>query len=145
MFSDGEEPARAPRGKLGTVFESFTDRGRRVLVLAQEEARLLDHRFIGTEHLLLGLLHEGDGLAAKTLMSLGVALDAARRAVNERTGLLPSGAPGSPPFTPEAKASRDNYASTRCCGRATSGRGPRTAWGRAAVWAHRSPLLSAST
>ncbi len=103
MFSDGEEPARAPRGKLGTVFESFTDRGRRVLVLAQEEARLLDHRFIGTEHLLLGLLHEGDGLAAKTLMSLGVALDAARRAVYERTGPLPSGAPGSPPFTPEAK------------------------------------------
>ena len=102
MFSDGEEPARTRRGKLGAVFERFTDRGRRVLVLAQEEARLLDHRFIGTEHLLLGLLHEVDGLAAKTLTSLGVSLDAARKEVDERTGRLESGAPGSPPFTPEA-------------------------------------------
>jgi hypothetical protein len=102
MFSDGEEPVRAPRGKLGAVFERFTDRGRRVLVLAQEEARLLDHRFIGTEHLLLGLLHEGDGLAAKTLTSLGISLDAARKKVDKRTGRLESGAPGSPPFTPEA-------------------------------------------
>jgi Clp amino terminal domain, pathogenicity island component len=92
-----------PRGKLGAVFERFTDRVRRVLLLAQEEARLFDHRFIGTEHLLLGLLHEADGLAAKSLTSLGVSLDAARRAVDERTHPLPSGAPGSPPFTPEAK------------------------------------------
>jgi hypothetical protein len=103
MFGDGEEPARASGGKLGAVFERFTDRGRRVLVLAQEEARLLDHPFIGTEHLLLGLLHEGDGLAAKSLTSLGVSLDAARRAVGERTRPLPSGARGSPPLTPEAK------------------------------------------
>jgi len=85
------------------VFERFSDRGRRVLVLAQEEARLLDHRFIGTEHLLLGLLREGDGLAAKSLTSLGVSLDAARRAVEERTVPIPSDVPGSPPFTPEAK------------------------------------------
>ncbi|MHB1555634.1 MAG: Clp protease N-terminal domain-containing protein [Acidimicrobiales bacterium] len=85
------------------MFERFTNRSRHVLVSAQEEARLLDHRFIGTEHLLLGLLHEGDGLAAKSLTSLGVSLDAARRAVDERTRPLPPGAPGSPPLTPEAK------------------------------------------
>lgn len=65
MFGDGEEHARTPRGKPGAVFERFTDRGRRVLVLAQEEARLFGHRFIGTGHPLLGLLKEGDGLAAK--------------------------------------------------------------------------------
>jgi hypothetical protein len=87
---------------LDAVFEHFTDRGRRVLALAQEEARLLDHRLLGSEHLLLGLLHEGDGLAAKTLTSLGVSLDAARKEVDKRTGRLESGAPGSPPFTPEA-------------------------------------------
>ncbi len=102
MFSDGEEPTRAPGGKLGSVFERFTDRGRRVLLLAHEEACVLDHRFIGTEHLLLGLLHEGDGLAAKSLTSLGVTLDAARNNVDKRTGRLESGAPRSPPFTPEA-------------------------------------------
>jgi ATP-dependent Clp protease ATP-binding subunit ClpC len=58
------------------VFERFTDRARRVLVLAQEQARLLNHNFIGTEHLLLGLIHEGDGVAAKALGSLWVRLEA---------------------------------------------------------------------
>ena len=53
------------------LFERFTDRARRVLVLAQEEARLLNHSFIGTEHILLGLIHEGEGVAAKALESLG--------------------------------------------------------------------------
>ena len=58
------------------MFERFTDRARRVVVLAQEEARLLDHNYIGTEHLLLGLLHEGEGVAAKALEELGISLDA---------------------------------------------------------------------
>ena len=60
------------------MFERFTDRARRVLVLAQEEARLLNHGFIGTEHILLGLIHEGEGIAAKALESLGISLEAVR-------------------------------------------------------------------
>ena len=85
------------------MFERFTDRARRVLVLAQEEARLLNHNFIGTEHILLGLVHEGEGVAAKALESLGISLEAVREKVDERTG--PAGSPttGSPPFTPRAK------------------------------------------
>jgi ATP-dependent Clp protease ATP-binding subunit ClpA len=85
------------------VFERFTDRGRRVLVLAQEEARLLNHNFIGTEHLLLGLIHEGEAVAAKALESLGVTLEAARVKVAELDGPIPSENVGSPPFTPRAK------------------------------------------
>ena len=61
-----------------TVFERFTDRARRVVVLAQEEARLLNHNYIGTEHILLGLIHEGEGVAAKALESLGISLEAVR-------------------------------------------------------------------
>jgi ATP-dependent Clp protease ATP-binding subunit ClpC len=84
------------------MFERFTAQARRVLVLAQEEARLLNHSFIGTEHLLLGLLHEGEGLGAKALESLGITLEAVRVQVEERIG--PAGsATGSPPFTPRAK------------------------------------------
>ena len=83
------------------MFERFTDRSRRVLVLAQEEARLLNHSFIGTEHILLGLIHEGDGVAAKALELVGITLEDARREVEETIGL--SGAVGSPPFTPRAK------------------------------------------
>ena len=85
------------------MFERFTDRARRVLVLAQEEARLLNHNFIGTEHILLGLLHEGEGVAAKALESLGINLEAVRAKVELRMG--PSGSPtsGAPPFTPRAK------------------------------------------
>jgi ATP-dependent Clp protease ATP-binding subunit ClpC len=60
------------------VFERFTDRARRVVVLAQEEARLLNHNYIGTEHILLGLIHEGEGVAAKALESLGISLEAVR-------------------------------------------------------------------
>ena len=84
------------------MFERFTDRARRVLVLAQEEARLLNHNFIGTEHILLGLLHEGEGVAAKALESLGINLEAVRAKVELRMG--PSGSPtsGAPPFTPRA-------------------------------------------
>jgi Clp amino terminal domain, pathogenicity island component len=85
------------------VFERFTDRARRVLVLAQEEARLLNHSFIGTEHILLGLIQEGDGLAAKALESLDISLEQVRAKVVETIG--PAGSPpgSSPPFTPRAK------------------------------------------
>jgi hypothetical protein len=85
------------------VFERFTDRARRVLVLAQEEARLLGHTFIGTEHLLLGLIHEGDGVAAKALESLGISLEAVRAKVEETIGPAGSITNDSPPFTPRAK------------------------------------------
>src|SRR6202521_295743 len=87
----------------GGVFERFTDRARRVLVLAQEEARLLNHSFIGTEHILLGLIHEGEGVAAKALESLGVSLEAVREKVEETIGLAGTAPTGSPPFTPRAK------------------------------------------
>ncbi len=85
------------------MFERFTDRARRVLVLAQEEARLLNHNFIGTEHILLGLIHEGEGVAAKALESLGVSLEAVREKVEETIGPAGSATTGSPPFTPRAK------------------------------------------
>ncbi|MGH9293189.1 MAG: ATP-dependent Clp protease ATP-binding subunit [Acidimicrobiales bacterium] len=85
------------------MFERFTDRARRVLVLAQEEARLLNHSFIGTEHILLGLIHEGEGLAAKALESLGVSLEAVREKVEETIGPAGVAPTGSPPFTPRAK------------------------------------------
>jgi hypothetical protein len=85
------------------VFERFTDRARRVLVLAQEEARLLDQNFIGTEHILLGLIHEGDGLAAQALTSLGITLEAARGQVEETIDRPTSTPTGSPPFTPRVK------------------------------------------
>jgi hypothetical protein len=63
------------------MFERFTDRARKVVVLAQEEARMLDHNYIGTEHILLGLIHEGHGVAAKALVRLGADLDRVRRQV----------------------------------------------------------------
>src|SRR3954467_15250753 len=85
------------------MFERFTDRARRVLVLAQEEARLLNHNFIGTEHILLGLIHEGEGVAAKALESLGISLEAVREKVEETIGPAGSAPTGSPPFTPRAK------------------------------------------
>src|SRR6201994_3967531 len=86
-----------------SMFERFTDRARRVLVLAQEEARLLNHNFIGTEHILLGLIHEGEGVAAKALESLGISLEAVREKVEETIGPAGSAPTGSPPFTPRAK------------------------------------------
>jgi ATP-dependent Clp protease ATP-binding subunit ClpC len=86
-----------------TVFERFTDRARRVLVLAQEEAHLLNHPFIGTEHILLGLIHEADGVAAQALQELGISLEDVRAKVHD--AVSPSATPptGSPPFTPRAK------------------------------------------
>ncbi|HWE68388.1 MAG TPA: Clp protease N-terminal domain-containing protein [Acidimicrobiales bacterium] len=85
------------------MFERFTDRARHVLVLAQEEARLLNHNFIGTEHLLLGLIHERDGLAAQALSAAGVTLESVRAAVEEILSGVTSLDTGSPPFTPRAK------------------------------------------
>jgi ATP-dependent Clp protease ATP-binding subunit ClpC len=85
------------------MFERFTDRARRVVVLAQEEARLLNHNYIGTEHILLGLIHEGEGVAAKALESLGISLDAARAQVKETVGQGLRAPTGHIPFTPRAK------------------------------------------
>jgi ATP-dependent Clp protease ATP-binding subunit ClpC len=85
------------------VFERFTDRARRVVVLAQEEARLLNHNYIGTEHILLGLIHEGEGVAAKALESLGISLEKVRQQVEEIIGAGQSPPSGHIPFTPRAK------------------------------------------
>ena len=85
------------------MFERFTDRARRVVVLAQEEARLLNHDYIGTEHILLGLIHEGEGVAAKALESLGISLEAVRAQVEEIIGQGQSAPTGHIPFTPRAK------------------------------------------
>ena len=86
-----------------SVFERFTGRARRVVVLAQEEARLLNHNYIGTEHILLGLIHEGEGVAAKALESLGISLEAVRSQVEEIIGQGGSSPSGHIPFTPRAK------------------------------------------
>ncbi|WP_419840580.1 ATP-dependent Clp protease ATP-binding subunit [Candidatus Poriferisodalis sp.] len=85
------------------MFERFTDRARRVVVLAQEEARLLNHNYIGTEHILLGLIHEGEGVAAQALESLGISLEAVRNQVEEIIGQGSSSPSGHIPFTPRAK------------------------------------------
>src|SRR5213082_2243573 len=85
------------------MFERFTDRARRVVVLAQEEARMLNHNYIGTEHILLGLIHEGEGVAAKALESLGISLEAVRQQVKEIIGQGQAAPTGHIPFTPRAK------------------------------------------
>jgi len=87
------------------MFERFTNQSRRVVVLAQEEARMLDHNYIGTEHLLLGLLHEGRGSAAQALKAMDVTLDAAREQVIETIGRGQAQQSGHIPFTPRAKKS----------------------------------------
>jgi ATP-dependent Clp protease ATP-binding subunit ClpC len=89
------------------MFERFTDRARRAVVLAQEEARMLGHHWIGTEHILLGLLHEGEGVAAKALTSPGISLDAMRQAVEDMVGRgakpMSRTESGHIPFTPRTK------------------------------------------
>lgn len=85
------------------MFERFTDRARRVIVLAQEEARMLNHNYIGTEHILLGLIHEGEGVAAKALESMGISLEDVRREVEEIIGHGSQPHTGHIPFTPRAK------------------------------------------
>jgi hypothetical protein len=92
-----------PRPTLVGMFERFTDRARRVVVLAQEEARLLNHNYIGTEHILLGLVHEGEGVAAKALESLDIPLDAVRTEVEAIIGGGPQAPDVHIPFTPRAK------------------------------------------
>src|SRR6266702_887601 len=85
------------------MFERFTDRARRVVVLAQEEARTLNHNYIGTEHILLGLIHEGEGVAAKALESLGISQEAVRQQVEQIIGQGQQAPSGHIPFTPRAK------------------------------------------
>jgi ATP-dependent Clp protease ATP-binding subunit ClpC len=85
------------------MFERFTDQARQVVALAQEEARMLNHDYIGTEHLLLGLIHEGEGVAAKALESLGISLEAVRQQVEEIIGQGQHAPSGHIPFTPRAK------------------------------------------
>src|SRR5471030_2179967 len=85
------------------MFERFTDRARRVVVLAQEEARMLNHNYIGTEHILLGLIHEGEGVAAKALESLGISLEGVRQQVEEIIGQGQQAPSVHIPFTPRAK------------------------------------------
>jgi ATP-dependent Clp protease ATP-binding subunit ClpA len=85
------------------MFERFTDRARRVVVLAQEESRMLNHNYIGTEHILLGLVHEGDGVAAMALSELDISLGAVREQVEEIVGPGDSAPTGHIPFTPRAK------------------------------------------
>jgi ATP-dependent Clp protease ATP-binding subunit ClpC len=94
---------RSHGGTLASVFERFTDRARRVLTFSQEEARQLNHSFIGTEHILLGLLLEEDGVGAQALRSLGVTFQAVRDQVQEMIGTAGTVPSGSPPFTPRAK------------------------------------------
>ena len=85
------------------MFDRFTDRARRVIVLAQDEARMLNHNYIGTEHILLGLIHEGEGVAAKALEALGISLEAVREQVEEIIGKGQQAPTGHIPFTPRAK------------------------------------------
>ena len=85
------------------MFERFTDRARRVVVLAQEEARMLNHNYIGTEHILLGLIHEGEGVAAKALESMNISLQAVRDQVQDIIGKGQTAPAGHIPFTPRAK------------------------------------------
>ncbi len=85
------------------MFERFTDRARRVVVLAQQEARMLHHDHIGTEHILLGLIGEGEGVAAQALESLGISLEAVRQHVGEIIGQGQQEPSGHIPFTPRAK------------------------------------------
>jgi ATP-dependent Clp protease ATP-binding subunit ClpC len=85
------------------MFERFTDRARRVVVLAQEEARKLNHNYLGTEHLLLGLLRESGGVAARALESLGISLEAVRQEVEEIIGQGQQPPSGHIPFTKRPK------------------------------------------
>jgi ATP-dependent Clp protease ATP-binding subunit ClpC len=85
------------------MFDRFTDPARRVVVLAQEEARMFNHNYIGTEHILLGLIHEGDGLAATALTGLGINLEVVRDQLDQFLGQGPRASTGHIPFTPRAK------------------------------------------
>jgi hypothetical protein len=99
-WADGQVLLRSARRAM---FERFTDRARRVVVLAQDEARRLNHSYIGTEHILLGLIHEGEGVAARALQSLGISLEAVRQQIEEIIGRGQQAPSGHIPFTPRAK------------------------------------------
>ena len=103
MGMSGMSGPRTLREAMMAIFERFTDRARRVVVLAQEEARMLNHNYIGTEHILLGLIHEGEGVAAKALEALGISLEAVRQQVEEIIGQGQQAPSGHIPFTPRAK------------------------------------------
>jgi len=92
---------RRPGG--AQMFERFTDRARRVIVLAQEEARQLNHNYVGTEHILLGLIREGDGVAAKALAAMRISQDEARREVEAIIGRGTEQPSGHIPFTPRTQ------------------------------------------
>jgi ATP-dependent Clp protease ATP-binding subunit ClpA len=96
--------ATQPSRSTASMFERFTDRSRRVVVLAQEEARMLNHNYIGTEHILLGLIHEGEGVGAAALQALGISLDAVRQQIEEIIGQGQQAPSGDIPFTPRARA-----------------------------------------
>jgi ATP-dependent Clp protease ATP-binding subunit ClpA len=85
------------------MFQRFTDRARRVVVLAQEEARNLNHDYVGTEHVLLGLIHEGEGVAAKALEAVGISLPGLRQKVEETVGQGQGSPSAHIPFTPRTK------------------------------------------
>jgi ATP-dependent Clp protease ATP-binding subunit ClpC len=89
------------------MFDRFTDPARRVLVIAQDEARGLGHDFLGSEHILLALLEEGQGVAAKAMDQLGAEVAELRRRVSQapRTGAVGEGSAHAPPFTPDARKS----------------------------------------
>ncbi|MFF5290769.1 Clp protease N-terminal domain-containing protein [Paractinoplanes globisporus] len=101
ILRPGVPPAATSASSLG--FERYNDRSRRAVVLAQENARLLRHSHIGTEHLVLGLIHEGEGLAASVLESFGLSLDALRRRVEDIAGVGEQSPAGHVPFTPRAR------------------------------------------
>ena len=109
------------------MFERFTGEARCVVVLAQEEARLLNHNYIDTEHILLGLIHEGEGVAAKALESLGISLEAVRSQVKETIGQGGKSPSGYIPFTPRAKKVLEPWPSPAfgCCGTRPASRSSR--------------------
>src|ERR1700724_4123880 len=96
-------PPASPTVGSAEMFERFTDQARRVVVLAQEESRILNHNYIGTEHLLLGMLREGEGGAATALKAMGIGLEAVRQQVEEIVGKGQQAPSGHIPFTPRAK------------------------------------------
>jgi ATP-dependent Clp protease ATP-binding subunit ClpC len=103
------------------MFERFTDRARRVVELAQQEARMLNHDYVGTEHLLLGLIHEGEGVAAQVLESLGISLQAVRRQVEEIIGQGQQARSGDIPLTPLRRRCWSCRCARRCsCAKTTS-------------------------
>jgi ATP-dependent Clp protease ATP-binding subunit ClpC len=124
MYRDyaGKADTRDKMGGL-RMFERFTDRARRVVVLAQEEARTLNHDYIGTEHILLALIRESGGIAAQALESLGITEEAARQQVEEIIGRGQQDPPrGHIPFTPRAKkALQLSMREAIALGHATSG------------------------